>query len=713
MTIELQVPTGHVPILQTGQNCWRVEEVRRASFLIDGAAYFTAFRAAAIQAQQSILILGWDFDSRTRMLIDQEPDGFPDQIGNFFRELLRRHQRLQIYVLTWDHHLVYSFEREWIPYAKLFGPRRLHTMKDGAHPVGASHHQKIAVIDNAVAFVGGMDFAQCRWDTTAHRVDHPHRRLMDGKPCRPFHDVQMMVDGEAARALGELARERWERATGDQLPPRLSEPVGDHWPPAISPDFQHVSVAIARTRPEYENLKEIREVEALFIESIKQAQRCIYIETQYLTSRVIEAALVERLRDPQGPEIVLLLHPNSDGWLEQHTMDVLRGRVLKRLRVADRFHRLALYFPHLPGLSHECISVHAKVCVIDDNLVRVGSANCSNRSMGFDTECDLAIEATGDSEIQRTIADFRNRLLGEHLDVESGQIAEAIAREGSLIAAIERLRGKPRTLRVFDDQIPVDVDGWIPDADYIDPSRPYEATIVPRASRPSARRQLMIGVSVLVGLLAVAAAWRWTSLERLLNIPTMVSYAEQFEHSAVAPFLTLAAFVLGGLMVVPVTALIVVTVLAFGPILGFIYALIGMTVSALLTFGIGHLLGRQSIRRLAGSRLNHLSQRLGRKGVLAVIVIRIMPVAPFTIVNLVAGASHIRFRDFALGTVLGELPGLLIMSIFVDQVSETVKHPSVMSVGMLAGVVFLFFLAGTGLWRWLNRRATSLAARAT
>lgn len=165
-------------------------------------------------------------------------------------------------MLTWDHHLVYSIEREWISYAKLFGPRRLHTVKDGAHPVGASHHQKIAVIDDAVAFVGGMDFAQCRWDTTAHRVDHPHRRLMDGKPCRPFHDVQMMVDGGAARALGELARERWERATGDQLPLPLSEPVGDPWPPAVSPDFQHVSVAIARTRPEYENLKEVREVEA-------------------------------------------------------------------------------------------------------------------------------------------------------------------------------------------------------------------------------------------------------------------------------------------------------------------------------------------------------------------------------------------------------------------------------------------------------------------
>ena len=127
----------------------------------------------------------------------------------------------------------------------------------------------------------------------------------------------------------------------------------------------------------------------------------------------------------------------------------------------------------------------------------------------------------------------------------SDQVAEAIAREGSLITSIEKLRGKPRTLRVFDDQIPVDVDGWVPDADYIDPSRSYEATIVPRDTRTSARRQLMIGASVLVGLLAVAAAWRWTPLEHYLNIPMWVGVAEQFAHSAVAPFLVLAAFVLG------------------------------------------------------------------------------------------------------------------------------------------------------------------------
>ena len=132
---------------------------------------------------------------------------------------------------------------------------------------------------------------------------------------------------------------------------------------------------------------------------------------------------------------------------------------------------------------------------------------------------------------------------------------------------------------------------------------------------------------------------------------------------------------LGGLLIVPVTAIIAVTVLAFGPILGFFYALLGMTASALLTFWMGHLLGRQWIRRLAASRLSQLSRRLAQKGVLAVVLIRLVPVAPFTIVNLVAGASHIRFRDFALGTVLGEVPGLLVLALFMDRVSETVRPP--------------------------------------
>ena len=227
----------HVSILNPGKNCWRVEEAPRAAFLIDGEKYFAAVRAAATRAQHSIMILGWEFDSRTRMMVDQEPDGFPDQIGEFVRELLRRHRRLQVYVLTWDHHLIYSSEREWIPFANLFAPRRLQSVKDGAHPVGASHHQKIVVIDDAVAFVGGMDFAQCRWDTSAHRINHPQRRAY-GRETLPAISRRANDGGRQCSARpGGIGPRAMGNATGDQLPPPAIAAVGDRWPPSVPAGF--------------------------------------------------------------------------------------------------------------------------------------------------------------------------------------------------------------------------------------------------------------------------------------------------------------------------------------------------------------------------------------------------------------------------------------------------------------------------------------------
>ncbi len=112
-------------------------------------------------------------------------------------------------------------------------------------------------------------------------------------------------------------------------------------------------------------------------------------------------------------------------------MDVLRGGALKRLRSVDRYHRLALYYSRVPDAEERCISVHSKVCVIDDVYVRIGSANLSNRSLGFDTECDLAVQASGDPNVGKSIAAFRNRLLGEHLDISSEDVAQALRSHSS------------------------------------------------------------------------------------------------------------------------------------------------------------------------------------------------------------------------------------------------------------------------------------------
>jgi phospholipase D1/2 len=700
------------PILEVGRNCWRLQPADRAAFLIDGAAYYRAFRKAAVQAERSIMILGWDFDSRVRMLSDEESDGFPPCLGDFMQALLARRRTLHVHVLIWDFHLVYAFEREWWPLSALRAHRRLHFRMDGTHPVGASHHQKVAVIDDAVAFVGGLDLAQCRWDTPEHLPNHPLRVFSDGRPCRPFHDVQMMVDGKAALSLGTHFRTRWSRATGHHIPSPSAALRHAPWPSTVKPDMEMVRVGISLTEPTYMDRSEVRQVERLYLDAIQTARRYIYIETQYLTSSTLGAALLERLQEPGGPEIVIILHPNSDGWLEQYTMDVLRGRVLKRLRAADTHQRLGLYYPQIPGLGPQCISLHSKVLIVDDDFVRIGSSNLNNRSMGFDTECDLAVEACGDPAIQHGITTLRQRLLGEHLGTSPETVEAHEAREGSMIAAVEILQGGERTLQVFDNQIPPDVDAWIPDSELIDPDRPLNSDVlgnhlVPEEHRTPARRHIMAGASILMAFLALAAAWRWTSLRDWLDIPALVGYLQSFNDSSAAPFLMIGGFLLGGLIMAPVTVLIAVSVLAFGPLFGFVYSFTGMTLSALLVFGIGHVLGHDTVRRLAGSRLNKISRRLAQKGVLAIIAVRIIPVAPFSLINLVAGASHIRFRHFLIGTLLGELPGLLGISIFVDQIGEAVRHPGPGSFVALIVAAITIAVGVLMLRRWLGRGTNS------
>lgn len=232
-------------------------------------------------------------------------------------------------------------------------------------------------------------------------------------------------------------------------------------------------------------------------------------------------------------------------------MDVLRARLLEALRTSDRFRRLRLYYPQLPDPSDQCLNIHSKVLIVDDEFLRVGSANLSNRSMGFDTECDLAVEAGGESRIREPIARFRNRLLAEHLGVAPEQVAASLKREGSLAAAVERLCGGERTLKILNYPIPSAIDAWTPDADLIDPDRPLVPDIVPRSIIPReahvpAGRRITAGVTILLILLVLAAVWHWTPLRQWLDIPTLADNAARFKGNPIAPVLTVGVFLIGG-----------------------------------------------------------------------------------------------------------------------------------------------------------------------
>jgi phospholipase D1/2 len=448
----------------------------RVAVIVDAETYFRTVKEAMLAAQHSIYMLGWDFDARTGF--EQEPPTLegPNTLGAFLRWIGKSRPQVDVHILKWDLGLLLELGRGTTPLVIVgwMASKRIHFKLDTAHPKGAAQHQKVVVIDDALAFCGGIDLTVDRWDTRQHLDDDERRIRPSGKPYGPWHDATTMVDGAAGRALGDLARQRWQAVTGETLDPPPA--VDSIWPKGINPDFTDIDIAIARTVPEYGEIQEVREIEALYLDAIAAAERTIYCESQYFASRRIAEAVAERLDQPDGPEIVVVNPESPDGYLEAAVMDSARARLLEM--VSRRRHasqRFRIYTPvTLGGMP---IYVHAKLLIIDERLLRVGSSNCNNRSMGFDVECDLAVEAVAGTPnaatISARIAAIRNDLLAEHLGTTAEKVETAMrANGGSLIAAIESLMGDRRSLVPYRPKEPGVLEVALADSDLLDPEGP-------------------------------------------------------------------------------------------------------------------------------------------------------------------------------------------------------------------------------------------------
>jgi phosphatidylserine/phosphatidylglycerophosphate/cardiolipin synthase-like enzyme len=465
----------HNRLFVPGKTCWRIERANRLAIIIDAAEYFRLVKAAMLQARHRIMLIGWDFDTRIKFEPEQRRLEGPNRLGQFLSWLPQHRPNLQIYVLKWDLGVVQALGRGMTPLFILnwVTSRHVHFKLDGAHPIGSAHHQKIVVVDDALAFCGGIDMTADRWDTREHRDNDRRRRGPSGRPYGPWHDATTAIDGEAANAVAALARDRWQQATGEKLEamPKRS----DLWPDDLVSTVEQVEVAIARTLPALGDRQEVREVEALYIAAIASAARSIYIETQYLASRRIAEALAQRLHEPSSPEIVIILPETSEGWLEHKAMDGVRRKLLHMLWRADLHKHLGVFYP-VTRDGHS-IYVHAKIMVIDDTILRVGSSNLNNRSMGFDSECDLAVEAVPGSadahRLRAAILSVRQSLLCEHLGVDTDAFAVAMdGVSGSMLKAIERLRGSGRTLKSLEEADIAQDESALAENELLDPERP-------------------------------------------------------------------------------------------------------------------------------------------------------------------------------------------------------------------------------------------------
>lgn len=456
-------------VLEEGVTHWTLSSVEQASVLVDAEAYYTAFCNAALAARRYIYISGWQFDTQARLLRpppEQRPE-HPVELVPFLNYLCERTPDLSIYITAWDYSLVYALEREWLQKLKFdFQSHARVRFELLDHPeAGGCHHQKLAIIDGQVAFVGGLDLCDARWDTRRHEKGDPRRIDVKGKPYKPFHDIQVALRGPVVEPLERLFVEGWRRACGED--PEVVTRGPSHAAGAAGEGLGEVDlsrlsggmglslgsrrIAVCRTEWSDAGYPAATEIQALLERAIASAERLIYIETQYFTSRALARALHRRLTEPERSklELVLMMPAVADSPKEDFVLGN-RQRTIRRF-IADvarqHGHQFRLLMSSESTEASPCPAtfIHSKLLIVDDEFVTIGSANLTNRSMKVDREVNVAwetrLEAPADAaRLGADIRRLRASLLAEHSGVAD---AELFSELPDLIERIDEVCERP------------------------------------------------------------------------------------------------------------------------------------------------------------------------------------------------------------------------------------------------------------------------------
>lgn len=212
-------------------------------------------------------------------------------------------------------------------------------------------------------------------------------------------------------------------------------------------------------------------------------------------------------------------------------------------------------------------------------------------------------------------------------------------------------------------------------------------------------RRLATLVALLALLLLLALAWKFSPAAQWLQPDALFEAAGQLAWGT-----QLAVFVLAGCVAVPLSLLVLLAVLVQGPMLGAATCLIGGTAIGVLSFGAGSLLGRAAVAHVAGPKLLAVNALVARRGLLAVFIVRLIPAAPFAVVNLMLGATPIRWLPFLLGNLLGMLPMVLVTAWAAPQILEQLRNPGGSGVLLLAGTLLALAAVTVALKRWAARQ---------
>ncbi|MCB1064132.1 MAG: VTT domain-containing protein [Verrucomicrobiae bacterium] len=663
----------------------------------DTASYFAAAREAILHAEKQVILIGWDFHTKIELLRRSESEtGAPTRLGELLEYVLENNDELEIYILIWDFSMVYALEREFQAFSEILkNPHpRLHFRYDNQLPTGASHHQKILVIDDELGFSGGADLSVWRWDTSEHLIDDEVRIDPAGDSFAPYHDVQYVLTGEAQVQLRKICASRWQRATGEELPEcGHFRSTQMEFPTGLAAETEKVDVLFASTFSAWESEPEVREIERLHLELIRSATRYLYFENQYFSSNRIGEAILRRVEEPNGPEVVIVLNNNTEGAIEEATLGRMRDYWFRKFKTAGESDRLRTLFPVVQQKEGGPVRVyvHAKILIVDDRVLKMGSANLSNRSMRVDSELDLAIVEKEPSEFIQSV---RNHLLAGHLGVEEKEFGNAFETERSLIGAIDfckKKQGKTLAEITCEELDPLAEE--LTKEQILDPDEPIDPTYWIRSrirggESGGIRKRIIFfgGIAVFMLLLALGFKYGWGDL---VDDEVVIGWIDTIQSAPYAPLILGCLFFFAGMVGFPLNAILVVASLSLGPWVAFFSGYLGAHASAIVGFGIGRGFGSRILRKLDSDMVHRIDEMLSRQGIFPVALVRIVPVAPFLIVNLVAGSSRLTQRSFHLGTILGMAPGMLFVSVLSNQVESVITDPGWTRLALLVGLLII------------------------
>lgn len=694
-------------VFQPGQNCWVESKARFSTPLIDCGNYYKALHSSIVKAKHSIFIVGWDIDSRIRLLRgdDEASSEAPSVISDLLKWKAEQNPDIKIYLLRWDSSLAFFAQREM--WAKEVWeektPDNVQTELDDTIPMGGSQHQKIVVIDDELVFSGGMDVSTNRWDTRDHPVVSEERDGPDGE-YGPLHDVQMVSSGPVVADFAQLVRWRWQRVA-DESPIDMREearidenaPLPDAWPEDFPPLFENVECALARTIPFMDEVEPAQEVRHMLLDLIGEAESVIYIENQFTTRQEIAEALNKQLKLKPNLSVIIVSSYEPKGKFECEAFWASRIEFKAILEKGIDPNRVKLTYSSIEDMQGRKAykRIHSKVMTIDNKYLVIGSSNLSNRSMTLDTEIDTVI--FGNSKDNRAcIEQVRNDLLAEHTGRDIDAMPEIFNSQYPVEALMQGQIAHGYVLTEVRDEVFTEHSVKNVFRALSDPEEPLisvptlDGDALP--ARNPKRRSIMILIGVaIIAVLGGLMFWASQSIP-WLSSDSINAFLEKSRGTYFALPTVLLVYVVGGVLFFPVTVLSLAVAAIFGPIWGPIYGIMGALMSSAIMFGIGKLSGNAGLRKIGGPKVAAVDEKLKRSGIVGVAAIRMLPVAPFSLVNLVAGISSIGIFQFLVGTFLGMFPPMIAKGLVGDSIAQIWKNPSVETISYLVGGIIMWGL---------------------